>query len=84
MRLFEGFLDNMNYDQTVLPDKSFLIGQKLVENAKIQKINWDNFEEFSNKLFLDVILYRWDIFEEFSDNIKFKSLQNIIRVVTND
>ena len=27
--------------QTVLPDRSVLIGQKLVENAKIQKIKCD-------------------------------------------
>ena len=27
--------------QTVLPDRSVLIGQKLVENAKIQKFKYD-------------------------------------------
>ena len=26
--------------QTVLPDRSLLIGQKLVENAKIEKLKW--------------------------------------------
>ena len=30
--------------QTVLPDKSILIGQKLVENAKIEKIQMRHFE----------------------------------------
>ena len=30
--------------QTVLPDRSVLIGQKLVENAKIQKIQMRHFE----------------------------------------
>ena len=30
--------------QTVLPDMSVLIGQKLVENAKIQKIQMRHFE----------------------------------------
>ena len=28
-------------DQTVLPDRSLLIGQKLVESAKIEKFKWD-------------------------------------------
>ena len=32
--------------QTVLPDRSVLIGQKLVENAKIQKIQMRHFEQF--------------------------------------
>ena len=27
--------------QTVLPDRSILIGQKLVENAKNEKLKWD-------------------------------------------
>ena len=30
--------------QTVLPDSSVLIGQKLVENAKIQEIQMRHFE----------------------------------------
>ena len=29
------------YYHTVLPDRSILIGQKLVENAKIEKVNLD-------------------------------------------
>ena len=32
--------------QTVLPDRSVLIGQKLVENAKIKKINCDILSNF--------------------------------------
>ena len=32
--------------QTVLPDRSVLIGQKLVENAKIQKFKCDIFSNF--------------------------------------
>ena len=47
--------------QTVLPDKSILIGQKLVENAKIQKFKCDIWVTFKQcKLdeqvtYLDVI-----------------------------
>ena len=37
--------------QTVLPDRSLLIGQKLVENAKIQKFKCDIFEWFSNNVY---------------------------------
>ena len=32
--------------QTVLPDRSILIGQKLVENAKIQKFKCDILSNF--------------------------------------
>ena len=32
--------------QTVLPDRSVLIGQKLVENAKIKKFKWDILDYF--------------------------------------
>ena len=32
--------------QTVLPDTSILIGQKLVENDKIKKIKWDFLGDF--------------------------------------
>ena len=32
--------------QTVLPDRSVLIGQKLVENAKIQTFKCDNLSNF--------------------------------------
>ena len=42
-------------DQTVLPDRSVLIGQKLVENAKIQKFKFDilsNFQTMCTNLFL--------------------------------
>ena len=34
--------------QTVLPDRSVLKGQKLAENAKIQKFNWDILSNFQN------------------------------------
>ena len=36
---FSEFLKTEGCGQTVLPDKSFSIGQKLLENAKIQKPN---------------------------------------------
>ena len=36
--------------QTVLPDRSFLLGQKLVENAKIKKLQMRHFESFSNNV----------------------------------
>ena len=39
---------NANIGQTVLPDRSVLIGQKLVENAKIVKFLWDFWGSFSN------------------------------------
>ena len=32
------------WGQTVLPDRSILRGQKLVENAKIQTFKWDIFD----------------------------------------
>ena len=38
------FLKTEACGQTVLPDRSVLIGQKLVENAKIQKDQLRNFE----------------------------------------
>ena len=41
---FGEFLKPEACGQTVLPDKSVLIGQKLVENAKIQKIQMRHFE----------------------------------------
>ena len=34
------------FGQTVLPDRSVLIGQKLVENAKIEKFKWDILDDF--------------------------------------
>ena len=33
-------------EETVLPDRSILRGQKLVENAKIEKLNWDILDDF--------------------------------------
>ena len=38
---FAEFLKNWSSRLTVLPDRSFLIGQKLLENAKIKKFKWD-------------------------------------------
>ena len=32
--------------QIVLPDRSFLIGQKLVENVKVEKLKWDILGDF--------------------------------------
>ena len=34
------------------PDRSVLIGQKLVENAKIKKFKWDIFGDFSNTVYV--------------------------------
>ena len=34
------------YGQTVLPDRSILIGQKLVENAKTEKLKCDILSDF--------------------------------------
>jgi len=42
--------ENLNCGQTILPDKSILLGQKLVENAKIQKFKCyilSNFQTFA-------------------------------------
>ena len=36
----------VDYGQTVLLDRSILIGQKLVENVKTQKFKWDIFCDF--------------------------------------
>ena len=33
------------FDQKVLPDKSLLIEQKLMENAKIENLNWESHYE---------------------------------------
>ena len=43
---FGDFLKRKACGQTVLPDKSVSIGQKLVENAKIQKFKWDILDYF--------------------------------------
>ena len=63
--------------QTVLPDRSDFIGQKLVENAKIEKFKWDilsNFQTmcirihsqcFENSSKMSLItrnVIKWDIF----------------------
>ena len=41
---FASFSKRKACDQTVLPDRSILVGQKLVENAQIQKIQMRHFE----------------------------------------
>ena len=43
---FGEFLKTEACGQTVLPDRSVLVGQKLVENAKIQKFNCDILSNF--------------------------------------
>ena len=37
LEILESFWNPESWGQTVLPDRSLLIGQKLVENAKIKK-----------------------------------------------
>ena len=32
--------------QTIIPDRSLLIGQKLVENAEVETFKWDIFGDF--------------------------------------
>ena len=54
--------------QTVLPDRSILMGQKLVENAKIQKFKCDilsNFQtmcDFGDRAVLDIDIFCTTIF----------------------
>ena len=43
---FGEFLKSEACGQTVLPDRSILIGQKLVENAKIEKFKCDILSNF--------------------------------------
>ena len=43
---FGEFLKVEACGQTVLPDRSLLIRQKLVENAKIDKLKWDILSDF--------------------------------------
>ena len=43
---FGGYWKNEACSQTVLPDRPILIGQKMVENAKIRKIKYDIFNQF--------------------------------------
>ena len=44
------FLKNEACGQTELPDRSVMIGQKLVENAKMPKVEMRHFEGFSNNV----------------------------------
>ena len=41
MSILTSFWKSEACGQTVLPDRSVLIGQKMVENAKIKKFKWD-------------------------------------------
>ena len=41
---FGDFLKTAACGQTVLPDRSILIGQKLMKNAKIEIFKYDNFK----------------------------------------
>ena len=43
-------LENQAFGQTVLPDRSILIGQKLVENVKIRKFKCDIVSNFQNNV----------------------------------
>ena len=43
---FASFSKTEDCGQTVLPDMSILIGQKLMKNAKIKKFNGDFFGDF--------------------------------------
>ena len=43
--------------QIVLPDRSTLIGQKLVENAKFRKFKWDILRWFSNTVLSQHVLW---------------------------
>ena len=45
--------------QTVLPDSSFLIGQKLLENAKIRKFQCDIFSNFLAPLKVFLVVARF-------------------------
>ena len=45
------------FGRTVLLDRSFLIGQKLVENAKIQTFKRDIFGEFQAMFLVNFLLF---------------------------
>ena len=49
----------------MLLDRSLLIGQKLLENAKIEKVNWDMLGDFQT---LCLLLQRRDMFSDFLDS----------------
>ena len=46
MITFVSFWIPEEFSQTVLPDRSLLIGQKFMENAKIKKFKWDILDDF--------------------------------------
>ena len=64
--------------QTVLPDRSILIWQKLAKNAKIEKFKWDILVDFQTmwRRPLVVILSKIDLLLLFSQRYKPKSCQN--------
>ena len=43
---FRKFWENWRSGQAMLPDRSFLVGQKLVENANIEFFKWDILSHF--------------------------------------
>ena len=43
---FASFWKGHTCGQTVLPDRSIQIGQKLVENGRIEKLKWDILGDF--------------------------------------
>ena len=45
-RQFGEFLKIRIWSQTLVPDRSILIGQKMAENAKIEKLKYDIFSDF--------------------------------------
>ena len=61
------------YGQTVLPDRSILIGQKLVENAKMLKFKYDILDEFRLEK---------SHFEDFLEFVKsWKERSNMVEVI---
>ena len=44
-----GFWNPEACGQTVLPDRSLIIGQKLMENAIIEKFKWDIMDDFQTQ-----------------------------------
>ena len=59
---FGGFWKSEACGQTVLPDRSILIGQKLVENAKIQNFKCDILSDFQTMCYC--VLWSWGVPEK--------------------
>ena len=68
MSILASFWKSEACGQTVLPDRSALIGQKLAENAKIKKFKCDIFSDFQT-------LQSWFIFSGLFVNIFFLETQ---------